>query len=283
MKVKAVWDLLRLEHGIMYGIGVIIGVIISTKDFHLIKIFLGFFTALFLQASAFSLNDYVDYEVDLKNRRFDRPLVRGDLKRSDALLFSVILAPPGFFASYLISTKALLFAILITLLGYLYNIKIKEMGLIGNFYIALSMAAPFIFGGIIAIDGINTTVIIVSLLAFLSGVAREVMKGIEDVEGDALRDVKSIARTKGVKFASNFSALMFLGVVVLSFIPFLFIKEYFFDPKYLIPVILADLILVKTSHALFSKHVAPSDIKKFRKDTLIAFLFGLIGFIWGSF
>ncbi len=283
MKIKAIWDLLRLEHGLMYGIGVIIGAVVASKNVNFLKILLGFLTAVFLQASAFSLNDYIDYETDLENKRYDRPLVRGDLSRHHALILCLILAPPGFLASYLISIKAFLFAFIITLLGYLYDIKIKKFGLAGNVYIALSMAAPFIFGGIIAIDNINPAIIMLSLLAFLSGVAREIMKGIEDIKGDAIRDIRTLARVKGIAFASKTSSLIYILAVILSFIPFLLIQEYKYDLKYLIPVLITDAILIKTSYELVKPDVTPKKISKLRKLTLIGFLFGLVGFILGAF
>ena len=283
MKLKAVWDLLRLDHGIMYGVGVIVGAYVSSKSAPLDVIILGFLTAFFLQASAFALNDYIDYEVDLRNNRLDRPLVRGDLKRSDALLLSVILAPPGFAASYLIGFKAFLFAVLITVLGYLYNIKLKEYGILGNFYIALSMAAPFIFGGIISTGFINKTILILSVLAFLAGTAREIMKGIEDVRGDVLRDVKSVARVKGIKFTSRLASIIFILVLPVSFLPFFLIGEYMLDLKYIAPVILADLILAKAALDLYSGKVEAKDIRKMRKNTMLAFALGLVGFIYGMF
>ncbi len=273
MKVKAIWDLLRLEHGIMYGIAVVIGIIISGCP-NLKIALLGFLTALFCQASSFSLNDYLDYEVDLANKRFDRPLVRGDLKREHALYLALILSPFGFLFAYLISLKAFLFVLGITILGYIYDIKLKETGLIGNFYIAFTMSAPFLFGGIISC-GINVQIAVLSLLAFLSGLGREIMKGIEDVVGDSLRNVKSVARVKGVDFAYKLSAFLILTAVLLSPLP---IIHYKLDPFYIIPVAIADTLFILTVLKLL-RH---ENVGRLRKTTLFAMLFGLLGFLLGA-
>lgn len=280
--IKAVWDLLRLEHGFMYALGVVVGIIVSSGlDFGLKDIILGSLTAIFCQASAFALNDYLDYEVDLANKRLDRPLVRGDLSRRSALLTGIILAPLGFLSAFAISPNAFLLALAITLLGHIYNLKLKEFGLIGNIYIAFSMCAPFIFGSVVATNTITPQIAILSIIAFLSGVAREIMKGIEDVEGDALRNVRTVARVKGVEFASKLSASLFLIAVALSFVPFLFVEGYVLDLKYLLPVLVTDFMLAKISFELLRKH-KPEDIRKFRKQTLLALLFGLIGFLLGA-
>ena len=277
-KLKAVWDLTRLEHGFIYGLGVIAGVFITLGYFDLKLSVYGFFTALFLQASAFALNDYFDYEVDLANRRTDRPLVRGDLSRNSALILSILLAIPGFAFAYAVSLLAFFLAIAITFLGYAYDIRLKEYGIAGNVYIAFSMSAPFIFGSIVA-GTPNVQIAVLSLIAFLSGMAREIMKGIEDVEGDAIRNVRTVARVYGIRTAEKVSALLYILSIVLSFLVVL-IPEYM-DVKYIIPVLICDYMLFDTAKKLL-KGVRREEIRKLRKNTMIAILFGLIAFLFGA-
>ncbi len=276
--LKAIWSLTRLEHGLIYGLGVVAGVFITLEYLDIRLSVFGFLTALFLQASAFALNDYFDYEVDVANRRFDRPIVRGDISRRDALIISIILAIPGFLFAYAVSLLALILAVAITFLGYAYDIKLKEYGIAGNVYIAFSMAAPFIFGSVVA-GTLNTQIAILSAIAFLSGLAREIMKGIEDVEGDAIRNVRTVARVYGVRTAEKASAYIYMVSIVLSFLV-VAIPEYM-DVKYLIPVLICDYILAKTARSLFYG-AERSEIGKMRKRTMIALLFGLIAFILGS-
>jgi geranylgeranylglycerol-phosphate geranylgeranyltransferase len=281
--IKAVWQLLRLEHGFMYAGGVVVGIVVSTGvGFDLRNMLLGISTAIFLQASAFALNDYFDYEVDLANKRLDRPLVRGDLSRETAFVFSLALAPIGFLTAYLISIEAFLLAFFITLLGFLYDAKLKEFGFTGNVYIAFSMAAPFIFGSVVATNTIMPSAALLALIAFLAGVAREVMKGIEDVEGDALRNVKTIARIQGVRTAAGLSATLFILSVLLSFLPPLLIKEYL-DLKYLVPIAATDVMLVFLSRNLLIGRIERENIRKYKRESLAALSLGLLGFLGGAF
>ncbi|AIY90611.1 UbiA family prenyltransferase [Geoglobus acetivorans] len=275
---KAIWELTRLEHGFIYGLGVVAGAYIALGEFDFRLSFFGFFTALFLQASAFALNDYFDYDVDVANKRFDRPLVRGELNKRDALIIAAVFAVPGFIFACLISIPAFLLALGITVLGYAYDVKLKEFGLAGNAYIAFSMAAPFIFGGVVA-GNLNSEILLLSSIAFLSGLAREIMKGIEDIEGDALRDVKTLARMYGAEKASRVSAFLFITAILLSFAVML-IPEYA-DIKYLIPVAICDVLLLDSAKKLISG-VGTKDIRSLRKKTMIALLFGLIGFLLGA-
>src|SRR5512136_3224600 len=96
--LKAIWELMRLGHGFMLFLGILIGSVIALEGVSLPswdKFILTFFTALFLEASTFALNDYYDLEIDRVNKRTDRPLVRGDIKPKTALLFFYILFPLG--------------------------------------------------------------------------------------------------------------------------------------------------------------------------------------------
>lgn len=267
----------------MYGFGVVIGVYVSNPHFtDFSKVLFGYLTAVFLQASAFALNDYSDYEVDVANNRLDRPLVRGDLSRDAALKSGLLMMPLGFAAAGLISPLALLFAVVVTLIGYSYNIKLKEYGFAGNVYIAFTMAAPFLFGSIVVSDRITESAVLLSSMAFLSGLGREVMKGIEDVEGDALRNVRSVARVMGLRAAALISALLYAVAVLISPLPLLVLEEYMVDVKYAIPVAITDVMLLYVAVMVVRKH-GKELIPKYRKLTLIAMSFGLVGFLAGAF
>ena len=112
-KLKAIWELMRLEHGFMLFLAILIGSIISQKTLfdNLIPpidmVILTFFTALFLEASTFALNDYYDLEIDKLNKRADRPLVRGDIKPKTALYIFFILFPLGLICSYFVNLTCL--------------------------------------------------------------------------------------------------------------------------------------------------------------------------------
>ena len=281
-KLKAVWELLRLEHGLMYAAGVLAGIVVSSGlDFSWEKALLGMLSAIFLQASGFALNDYVDYEVDVANKRTDRPLVRGELSRSSALILAVVLAPFGLLSAYLISFKAFLFALIVSLLGYAYDLKLKETGIAGNVYIAFSMAVPFLYGSVVARGELCGAVIVLSSIAFLSGVGREIMKGIEDVRGDAIRGVRTVARVFGIRRAARVAALLYIISVLMSVLPPVLFRR-FANPGYS-PVIITDLMLLQCSLELFrieeDEERAAKVVRKLRKKTLIALTFGLLGFV----
>ena len=131
-KLKAVWQLVRLEHGVMIFIAILIGSIIAQKALDVTgfppvdKIVLTFFTALFLEASTFALNDYYDLEIDRKNKREDRPLVRGDLSPKTALYLFFIFFPLGIICSYFVNYTCFVIALITALIAILYDAKLKK-------------------------------------------------------------------------------------------------------------------------------------------------------------
>jgi geranylgeranylglycerol-phosphate geranylgeranyltransferase len=296
-KIRAIWDLTRLEHGLMYGFGVLIGIIIAGGRIYepasicglsvVLPSFgatFGFFTALFIQAGTFALNDYCDLESDIANQRLDRPLVRGELSKKEALLVSISATTLGIIIASFLHPVLFILAFISGVLGILYDLKMKEFLAVSNIYIALTMAIPFIFGGLIVEpDRIDLVLLVLAAIAFLAGFGREVMKDIADIKGDALRDIKSIARLYGVKQASRVVIFLYALAVVLSAIPLFSINTaYYFDLAYLFPVMAADALFLHTCFQLLKTRDETGDYNRMRKETLLAIGIGLIAFVSGA-
>lgn len=291
-KIKAIWELMRLEHGIMLALGIFIGSFITIHGKGILspdKIILTFFTALFLEASTFALNDYYDLEIDKKNKRQDRPLVRGDISAKTALYIFYILFPLGILCSYFVNFTCFTIALITAIFAIIYDAYLKKIKLLGNFYIAYTMAIPFIFGSAavgtneIMIGTISPSVIMVAIIAFLVGSGREIMKDIMDYKGDKESGVKSFPRYIGIQKSNQLTSLFYITAIGLSFIPFLSetYPIYYQNPIYLIFVLITDILLILTTYEmLFNKNI---EYPKYRKLTLFAILTGLLAFLLGVF
>ncbi|KYK28390.1 hypothetical protein AYK20_01410 [Thermoplasmatales archaeon SG8-52-1] len=287
-KIKAVWELMRLEHGVMIAIAILIGSLIALKGEGMPsfdKFILTFFTALFLEASTFALNDYCDLDIDKKNKRKDRPLVRGDLSPKSALYLFYIFFPLGIICSYFVNLTCFIIALITALLAILYDVKLKKIKLIGNFYISYVMAIPFIFGGAAVISNdmlildIDSSIYIISLIAFLSGSGREIMKDVMDFEGDREKGVKSFPKYIGARKSNILAAFFYIIAVVLSLFPFFMerFEIYYLNYSYLFIVFLTDTMLLSTSFQLIFKK--KPHLKIYRKFTLVAIFIGLFAFL----
>jgi len=281
---------MRLEHGVMIAIAIIIGALISGKTFPVFdKFILTFFMALFLEGSTFALNDYYDLDIDRKNKRNDRPLVRGDLSPKIALYLFFIFFPLGIALSYLVNFTCFVIALVTAIFALIYDAYLKKIKLLGNFFIAYVMAIPFIFGGASILNennfniSMHPAIFVVALIAFLSGAGREIMKDVMDFEGDKAQGVKSFPKYIGIRKSNSLSAFFYIIAVVLSFFPF-FLNNFIFyyqNYYYLVLVLITDVLLLFMSvQLIFCKK---ANVKFYRKFTLLAMFIGLIAFLVGAF
>ena len=290
--IKAIWELMRLEHGVMIALAILIGSLIALQGEGfppLDKFLLTFCTALFLEASTFALNDYYDREIDIQNKRIDRPLVRGDISPRTALVLFFLFFPLGILCSFFVNMTCFLIALITALLAILYDVKMKKFKLIGNFYIAYIMAIPFVFGGAAVIEpsnslfAIHPAISIIAFIAFLTGSGREIMKDVMDVEGDMQQGVKSFPRYIGIHASNSIAGCFYIVAVIMSVLPFL-LREYdmyYQNYFYLIPVLITDVLLVLITLQLFrNKH---QQMARYRKLSLIAIFIGLLAFLIGAF
>jgi geranylgeranylglycerol-phosphate geranylgeranyltransferase len=239
---------------------------------------------MILGASTFAMNDYYDIEADTRGNRQDRPLVRGDLTPGAARLVFLIGFPLGLILSSVINSSCLIIAAIFAALAVLYNIALKDTGLPGNLFIASTMGIPFVYGSVAVDGGVTLPIITLALIAFLSGTGREILKDVMDAEGDSARGSRTLARTRGLGYASKTSTMFFMVAICLSPLPFILESggSFYQDLKYLVPVIITDLLL----GAVIARALAletPEDAAPLRRSSLLALNIGLLGFLLGSF
>jgi geranylgeranylglycerol-phosphate geranylgeranyltransferase len=278
-KLKAYWDLTRLDHGFIYGLGVLIAFVIAQGGVPtaLNVVLAGVLGATFAEMGAFALNDYFDVEVDIKNSRTDRPIVRGDISKGEALWLAVCTSLLGVVAMFFTgSMGAVLVTVGLVLFGALYNAKLKEYGIWGNLYISFTMAAPFLFGSLLFANN-NMVLYVIAIIAFLIGLGREIMKGIMDMEGDAVRNVKTVARTWGPARAKYLALALYGAGILLSPVPLLIEKtNFYFSPVYAVSAFASIAILAYVCYTLLRSHDART-IGKARKTTLASMAVALLG------
>ncbi|HID25627.1 MAG TPA: prenyltransferase [Thermoplasmata archaeon] len=284
-RLKALWDLMRLEHGVMLLLAILIGSLIVSHGIprDTSKLVFSFLTALFLEASTFALNDYMDFEIDKKNNRFDRPLVRGDIQPKSAVMLFSFLFPLGIFFSFLVNWQCFGIALLTGVFAVTYDVKLKKTKILGNLYIAYIMAVPFVFGAVAISSDIPLIILILASIAFLAGWGREIMKDVMDVPGDQEQGVKSLPMYVGKGNAYRIVAFFYLAAVALSFFPYFLLNgtSYHGNMVYLALILLTDTLFLLIVCDLIVKSNPP--VGRYRKLTLVAMVFGLLAFLGGAF
>ncbi|MCF7804307.1 MAG: geranylgeranylglycerol-phosphate geranylgeranyltransferase [Candidatus Marinimicrobia bacterium] len=175
-------------------------------------------TVITFTGAANAINDYYDYEIDKINRP-ERPLPAGLIPRSHARIFAYAMFTIGVVSSALISSLA--FAIAVGSAGFLvgYSRWWKRQPIFGNVVVGLMIGVAFVYGA--AAFGDPWAAWPPAFMGFLYTWGREIIKDLEDAEGDASLDAKTLPLLVGESRAKFFSSGLFLLLIFGVLAPYL--------------------------------------------------------------
>ena len=272
--------LMRPINCLMMGFAVIVGAALANPNVSNVfwsKLIYGFITGFMLTAASMAINDYYDKEIDAVNEP-KRPIPSGLIKPKEALAFAFVLTAIGFATAYLTSIPCFVIAIIAWLVFVTYTTVGKRTGPLGNFLVSTCVAIPFIYGSYMVADAIELNVLIFTSMAFLSNTGREITKGIVDVKGDKIQNVKTLAVRYGERKAAIAATIFYLLAVLLTPIPWLLnLVSLWFIPL----VAITDLGLAASSFMLL-KDYSRENAKKVKKSVLLWFIVALLAFVIGA-
>jgi len=195
-------------------------------------------SALLLLSAGNAFNDYCDYEIDRINKP-QRPIPSGRVQRRGALIFAIVLLSIGAALGFLVNRYAALIALIVSSCLIAYAVWLKRTPLVGNLVVGMLTGLTFIAGGV-AVMSIRG-VLVPAIFAFLFTTAREIVKDIEDTEGDIENRAKTIAVIS--KRVAVLMALVFMFAVIL-FSPIPYLLDWY-SWRYLLTVVIGvDLVLI---------------------------------------
>lgn len=268
--------LTRFEHALMLALAVLIAETIVLQELPVylgLTLVLSLLVPIFSEMGSFALNDYFDVETDRLNKK-DRPLVKGTISPGFAFHFSFSCLIVSVLLAYPLNGIAFAIAVLFNAAAIIYNWKLKDMPLLGNVYIALTMAIPFIFGNAVVSDALSPVALALAALGFVAGLAREIVKSVQDMEGDMkARGSRTLPVLIGAKRSLWIAVLLYLFFIPLSFSPFLL--GLHLSAISLLLVAAADAIILYICFILLKKNA----YKAARDFSLASFLLGMLGFL----
>ncbi|MBN2119046.1 MAG: UbiA family prenyltransferase [Anaerolineales bacterium] len=277
-KVKGILQIFRPELPFAAGICVVLGGVVALGGLpSLREIALGFLCGFLLSGSAIVLNDYFDLEVDRVNAP-DRPLPAGLLAPAEAILLTAVTALLGLAAACLISVPAFVLCVIFWIIGFLYNWKFKETGVLGNLMVSSSVGITFILGGMAAGEPWNGIVWSFAFMAFFIDLGEELAGDAMDIEGDRKRGSKSIAIVRGRSFALAVSSFFFALAVSISFVPVLF---GWLGTTYLLLIFITDILIAGFTIRLL-KSKTPEDGRASMRGIYLGATFGVLAAILGQ-
>lgn len=284
--VKAVFELLRWGNCAMAGFAALVGTLIAflavPDSLEVVLVYepvLVFGAVFLITGAGNAVNDYYDSEIDRINRP-DRPIPSGRVGHSSALYLSLLLFGVGIAMSYWLGPVCISLAMFNSVMLFLYARNFKRMVLMGNVVVGYLTGSTFLFGGALAVfegTGIQS-IAILFILAALANLAREVVKDIQDMEGDLKGGAQTLPIKIGANGAARVAAVAGISGVVLSPLPFLFNVNNAFGASYLAVIFVADMLfLVAINEILFN-----CNAKKASKLLKMAMFVALAAFVVGA-
>jgi geranylgeranylglycerol-phosphate geranylgeranyltransferase len=218
-KISAYINIVRPINFLITFVTVIVAAALSYKgEYSSVKVFLAAITASITMSAGNIINDIYDLNGDKINHPF-RPLPSGVISLKAALIYYFILLAVSLLLSLFISNLNFAVNLIAVLLLYLYSYKLKRVALGGNLTVSILTGLTFIYGGI-AVNNIYNS-IIPALFAFLINLIREIVKDMEDSEGDMREGIISFPSKYGAKTAKNTIITLSMLLILFTLFPYI--------------------------------------------------------------
>ncbi|MFH1470644.1 MAG: UbiA family prenyltransferase [Candidatus Micrarchaeota archaeon] len=282
MKLNAFLRLTRFEHSLMLVLATLVGQTMALGGLPGIEIaLLASVPPFAIGLASFAVNDFFDVETDRKNKRLDRPIVSGEVRHAEAYYLSIALFLAGVMVSFYLPNECTVIAAGFAMVAYLYSLKLKDYPLAGNIYIAGTMAIPFVYGNYSVGKELLPAVLVLSLIAFTAGVAREIAGSVRDMDGDKARNSRTIPVVIGRRNSILLHAGLYVLAVLLSFYPYFYIQGFMGNFVYLALIGATDLLVLYAAiPPLLDDSVRV--LRRSRNVSLAALGTGLVGFLAGA-
>ncbi|MCH2619573.1 MAG: geranylgeranylglycerol-phosphate geranylgeranyltransferase, partial [Candidatus Poseidoniia archaeon] len=161
-----------------------------------------------------ALNDYNDRETDKENHP-ERPIPSGSISADTASIYAQALLGSGLLILLFALDNKMPFVIALIgiLLLIVYENGLKAAGISGNITVGLMSGAVFLFAGM-AVNDPGPTLWMFGL-AVLATITREIIKDIQDLEGD--RDRRTLPASIGIENSMRVAILFLLIAIGLSY------------------------------------------------------------------
>lgn len=198
-------------------------------------------STVLIAAAGYVINDIFDQETDKENKA-DKVIVGQSISENLAYNIYAFLNISGVVIGFYLSNVIMRpnFAAIFILIAatlYIYATSLKQMLLLGNIIVALLLASSVIIIGIFDIFPVTNSsnqeimaslfsiLVDYAIFAFMINLLREIVKDLEDFEGDFKQGMNTLAIVLGVQKTSKL-------VFVLSFVPV--ITLFIYNNNYLI-------------------------------------------------
>ena len=296
------FEMMRPLNCVMGSVATFIGALLVVRQelgvFYIPLIF-ALFAVFVITGAGNVFNDYVDVEADKVNKP-KRPIPSGRVSKRSALIFSMLLFFLGILSAGFLNWICFAIAVVNSLLLVAYSHVLQNKLLMGNITIGYLVGSTFLFGG--AATGYLPMIVIpliLMMLAMLATIAREIVKDLEDLEGDRKSFLKRIAKKVtesigerfglgkgGAKLKYGEKTMRIIAVACLMLAIIFSALPYYYGimhTSYLLIVGLADIMFLWCIYSVITERRIKKGYARVSKRLKIGMFIALIAFIVGAF
>jgi len=209
--LKAYFEIIRPFNTIFVALTILFGAFFHSHNISVYSIIFAIFSAVFISAAGYVINDVYDLEIDKINKP-NRVLPSNKMTTKSAFWYSIILFSLGITSGFLTQKiGCIVLALINSFMMFYYAKSLKKKFLMGNLVVAYAAGSSFIFG---AISNSNLkNVFLISVVAFLYTLVREIVKDIEDVDGDKKENSSTLPIILGSKKAAIITIIPILIII----------------------------------------------------------------------
>lgn len=278
MSITPYFRLIRLGNCLLAVAGVLVGAYLTAGLQVTSALWITSLGVFFICAGGNVVNDIVDRKIDSISHP-SRPLPSGEIPHRAAIGFAVVIHL-GAVVLILLSEKLVGIigsGAVLLLLGY--NFTFKRIPLVGNMVVALLAGLPFVCGGL-SVDSDSTFKLpgplIAAAFALLFHLIREIVKDVEDMEGDRVSGGSSLALWLGERAALGIALGLYLLLAVVTMIPYVMA---WYGLGYLLIVICVLNIPLTTLLVIAFWHPSKVHLARVRRGLKAGMVVGLVALL----
>ena len=273
-KIKGGLQLIRPLNALMFVFGVCLGVYLAAGspvfNTHFGAILWSSLSALCIGCGANAINDLYDIEIDRINKP-DRPIPAHVLTEQSVATIWGVLSISGLILAAFVSWLHFGIALLSVILLFFYSARLKALPFIGNLVVALVVGTGLLFGALIV--EINTHVWFAFGFAFMTNLIREIIKDIEDVDGDMWGDAKTLAVVLGTRKTTQLVIFLIALLLIIGLTPYL-LGNY--SSLFLFLLLAPFFFLLVSAYQLWNAPIPQVGAKKASQTLKLVMLLGMI-------
>ncbi|MFZ2324380.1 MAG: geranylgeranylglycerol-phosphate geranylgeranyltransferase [Ignavibacteriaceae bacterium] len=274
-KIFASIRIIRPINVIITFLVVVVAVLITQEyETELSTLVLASVSAALVAASGNIINDIYDVEID-KISHPNRVLVLGLLSKQEAMIEYIFLTLVSASIAASLSGTLLIIVIITSVLLFTYALYFKKVPLTGNIIVAFITGLAFIYGGFAA--GNPKAAVIPAVFAFLINLIREIVKDIQDTEGDSAQNVKTFPIKYGIDSTKKLIAFITILLITFTFYPF--IMQLYKIEYFIVVMVFVNPIFVLCLKFIFEKNNLLNKVSNLLKLNMIL---GLISIYIGN-